>query len=128
MSVKRASIELVTALRKGWEYPHVKKMKAQEVDLALTTVVESVSDNLGTIKRLPIKEKKQVLSLLIKAKELYTPKRGTEVERRVEEAPAQETRVEESCFTSTVFVSVYYIHDSLCDIHPLMRLQNANRL
>ena len=71
-------------------------MKAKDVDLALTTIVESVSDNLGTIKRLPIKEKKQVLSLLIKAKELYTPKRGTEVERRVEEAPAQETPVEEA--------------------------------
>lgn len=88
MSVKRASTELVTALHKGWEYPHVKKIKAKDVDLELTTVVESVSDNLGTIKRLPIKEKKQVLSLLIKAKELYTPKRGREVERRVEEAPA----------------------------------------
>ena len=96
ISVKRASTELVTALHKGWEYPHVKKMKAKDVDLALTTIVESVSDNLGTIKRLPIKEKKQVLSLLIKAKELYTPKRGTEVQRRVEEAPAQETPVEEA--------------------------------
>ena len=74
----------------------MKKMKAKDVDLALTTIVESVSDNLGTIKRLPIKEKKQVLSLLIKAKELYTPKRGPEVERRVEEAPAQETPVEEA--------------------------------
>lgn len=63
MSVKRASTELVTALHKGWEYPHVKKMKVKEVDLELTTIVESVSDNLGTIKRLPIKEKKQVLSL-----------------------------------------------------------------
>ena len=41
----------------------MKKMKAKDVDLALTTIVESVSDNLGTIKRLPIKEKKQVLSL-----------------------------------------------------------------
>ena len=96
MSVKRASTELVTALRRGWEYPHVKKMKAKEVDLALTTVVESVSDNLGTIKRLPIKEKKQVLSLLIKAKELYTPKRRREVERRGEEAPAQEAPAQET--------------------------------
>ena len=100
MSVKRTSTELVTALRRGWEYPHVKKMKAKDVDLELTSIVESVSDNLGTIKTLPIKEKKQVLSLLIKAKELYTPKRGTEVERRGEEAPVeapvQESPVQES--------------------------------
>ena len=78
MRVKRASTELVTALHRGWEYPHVKKMKAKDVDLELTSIVESASDNLGTIKRLPVREKKQDLSLLIKAKELYIVSWATE--------------------------------------------------
>ncbi len=56
----------------------MKKMKAKDVDLELTSIVESASDNLGTIKRLPVREKKQDLSLLIKAKELYIVSWATE--------------------------------------------------
>ena len=71
MSVKRASTDLVSTIRKGWVIPQVKRLRGKELDRELESTLQSLSSSTEVIKKRAAQEKK-ALSLLIRAKRILS--------------------------------------------------------
>ena len=72
MSVKRASTDLVSTIRKGWVIPQVKRLRGKELDRELESTLQSLSSSTEVIKKRAAQEKKKALSLLIRAKRILS--------------------------------------------------------
>ena len=50
MSVKRASTDLVSTIRKGWVIPQVKRLRGKELDRELESTLQNLSSSTEVIK------------------------------------------------------------------------------